>query len=386
MTIFKKSWIYFKYIIRGYLHSLQRKERMISRSALILLAVMAAFAVFTRFDSFCYKDTVAQITEAENVPAGTMTGPNGEQEQYYEQTLSARVLNGEKKGAVVRIKNTYGQSRIKSDRFRKGQQVFVTLTSAGREASIDGLKRDTAIFTVVMIFVFLVVLIAGAKGVAAIITLAVNVFLLYGALQLYENGAKLVWLAVVLVFLFTALSLIISNGISKYILVTLAASFTVMAAVVLIYQIVLSLMGSYEYLTMSYVVNPFSIRAVFFVEIVIGCLGAVVDASVTIAATVNELVKKNPEIARADVWKSVWEVGYDIMGTMVNILFFAYLYGSVPVILLKLTNGYSLSVIYKYQIPFELIRFLMGGIAILSTIPITGFFCVHLMTKRGCSR
>ena len=134
---------------------------------------------------------------------------------------------------------------------------------------------------------------------------------------------ELVWLAVVLVFLFTALSLIISNGISKYILVTLAASFTVMAAVVLIYQIVLSLMGSYEYLTMSYVVNPFSIRAVFFVEIVIGCLGAVVDASVTIAATVNELVKKNPEIARADVWKSVWEVGYDIMGTMVNILFFA---------------------------------------------------------------
>lgn len=362
---------------------------MISRSALILLAVMAAFAVFTRFDAFCYKDTVAQITEAETVPVETMTGPNGEKEQYYEQTIKARILNGEKKGDVVRMKNRYGQSRIKNDRFRKGQQVFVTITSsdsvAAQEASIEGLKRDTVIFTVVLIFVFLVVLIAGAKGVAAIVTLIVNVFLLYGALQLYEKGAKLVWLAIVLVFLFTALSLIISNGVSKYIWVTLAASFSVLALVVLIYQIVLHAMGSYEYLTMSYVINPFSIEAVFFVEIMIGCLGAVVDASVTISATVNELVKKNPEIPRADVWKSVWEVGYDIMGTMINILFFAYLYGSVPVILLKLTNGYSVSVIYRYQIPFELIRFLMGGIAILSTIPVTGFFCVHLLTKRRCA-
>lgn len=50
-----------------------------------------------------------------------------------------------------------------------------------------------------------------------------------------------------------------------------------------------------------------------------------------------------------------------------------------PLILIKMINHYGFTEIFKFHIPFELIQFLMGSIAILISIPISLAVSVRLL-------
>ena len=80
--------------------------------------------------------------------------------------------------------------------------------------------------------------------------------------------------------------------------------------------------------------------------------------------------------------KSVREISYDIMGTMVNVLFFSYISGSIPMFLVKVKNGYSFSSIVRFDIVFELLRFLVGSIGIVLAIPVSGAVAILLHINR----
>ena len=58
------------------------------------------------------------------------------------------------------------------------------------------------------------------------------------------------------------------------------------------------------------------------------------DIAISISSSINEIYDKNPDIERKILIKSGMEIGKDIMGTMANTLVFAYISGSIPMILL----------------------------------------------------
>ncbi|MDF2989087.1 MAG: YibE/F family protein, partial [Eubacterium sp.] len=76
------------------------------------------------------------------------------------------------------------------------------------------------------------------------------------------------------------------------------------------------------------------------------------------------------------------EIGKDIMGTMANILVFAYISGSIPMIVLWLKNGYSTFNILSYNLSLEIIRALTGSIGIVVSIPITLYISIFLLTNK----
>ena len=95
------------------------------------------------------------------------------------------------------------------------------------------------------------------------------------------------------------------------------------------------------------------------------------DVSVSMSATLNELIVKDPNISYKQLFRSGREVGHDIMGTMTNVLLFTYICGLIPLVLIEMKNGISLITIIKLHIPFEISRFLIGGIGIVISIPIS---------------
>ena len=74
-------------------------------------------------------------------------------------------------------------------------------------------------------------------------------------------------------------------------------------------------------------------------------------------------------------------MGHDIMGTMINIMLFTYISGSIPLIILKMKSDVRLHTIILLHMPMEVYRFLIGSIGILLTIPISLFVSVALFKK-----
>ena len=112
-----------------------------------------------------------------------------------------------------------------------------------------------------------------------------------------------------------------------------------------------------------------------------GSLGAVMDVSISIAAGVAEIEEKTPDIRLKSLTHSIREMGYDIMGTMINVLFFTYISSAIPIVVIKLLNGYTLYHLIHFQLIFEIIRFLMGAIGIVLAIPVAGACSVLLLHK-----
>ncbi|MDT2011550.1 YibE/F family protein [Carnobacterium divergens] len=115
----------------------------------------------------------------------------------------------------------------------------------------------------------------------------------------------------------------------------------------------------------------------------IGSLGAVMDVAIIMASTVQELVTKNKEISKDALVKSGMEIGKDIMGAMTNVLFFAYISGAVPMVLLYLKNGAAIGYTLSMNLSLELARALAGSIGIVLTIPIGLYISIYFIHKKG---
>ena len=76
------------------------------------------------------------------------------------------------------------------------------------------------------------------------------------------------------------------------------------------------------------------------------------------------------------------EIGKDIMGTMTNILFFAYISGSIPMLILYFKNASPLGYTLSMNLSLEVARALAGGIGIVLTIPIGLYITIFFINRK----
>ena len=114
-------------------------------------------------------------------------------------------------------------------------------------------------------------------------------------------------------------------------------------------------------------------RFMYWTDIMLTGLGAIMDVAVTISAATGEIVRKNPDVSLRKLIHSGREIGYDIMGTMINVLLFVLASGMIPMFILKMNNDVSFITIVRYHIPYDICRFLIESIGIVLAIPVSVF-------------
>ena len=114
-----------------------------------------------------------------------------------------------------------------------------------------------------------------------------------------------------------------------------------------------------------------------------GGLGAIMDVAITISSSISELIDKDNNIEKRNLIKSGKMIGKDIMGTMMNVLFFTYLCSGLPIFVLALRNGYTLSNYINNNFSLEITRFLTGSIGIVLTIPISIYISMKVFKKEA---
>lgn len=356
-------------------------------TVLIFFIVFLALFIWTNNNYNIYKSTIAKVISLENVYDKTEKGTNDIEEKYYIQTMVVKVKNGQYKGQQITLKNSYSSSMLMNEKYKKGDDLFISINENSSElsGSIIGLKRDKFIVLLIGFFVIALVAVAGRFGIFTLCTLIANIVAFIYFIKLYVSGKDFMLINVLMIIFFSVVTLLILGGFSRKnigaILSTLITTFLIFA----LYKISLAYTGDLHYELMDYIAGPNDLENIFLSGVLVGCLGAVMDVSITVNSAVNELVNAAKSITLKQLIKSIREIGHDIMGTMINVLMFSYIGGSLSIVILKIINGYNFQRLIQFDISFEIIRFLVGAIGIVSAVPISA--CVALLFfRKGMSK
>ena len=358
----------------------------------ILTAVLLIFIIFISTNSWMYDHPIAKVVktsiEKEETLSNYGNGTYPVTEKQFEQKVTLKLLNTDHRGEKFKIRNTYTESQMDNNKLSYGDKVFVHLNEKGKKlsGSIDGMKRDTHVFVLIAIFIYLMLLITKKRGFLISATLFVNICIFVFALGIYSKGIDIMFLASILVFVFPVITLIFSNGLNKNTFAAIISSFISLGLAYILFKASIKYGGEIDYSALDYIVGNHELDRIFFAGISLAGLGVVMDVSVTICSSLHELTVKNPDATIKQLINAGRQIGYDIMGTMINVLLFTYICGLMPLIILKMKNNISLLSIIKLQMPFEITSFLMGSIEILITIPAAIFVSSILFKKRRISK
>ncbi|SHN59508.1 YibE/F family protein [Desulfitobacterium chlororespirans] len=278
---------------------------------------------------------------------------------------------------------------------RENDEVFVTLFLNGdgavEKVSITEIARDKYMTYLLLGFIGLLVLIGGAKGIRAILSLLATYFaIIYVLFPLILQGYDPTYITIGLCSVIAIFTLLLVGGHNKKTFAAIIGTLCGLCAAAYLTITIGDLAhftgaideDSYllEYLSQD---SIFSYQGLFFAGIIIGSLGAVMDVSMSIASAVNELKEKTYSLSSCQLIKAGMNVGKDTIGTMANTLILAYTGGSIYMLLLLSAENISLhQLINREIIASEILRSMAGSIGLTITVPITAIVAGLLFQRQ----
>lgn len=367
-------------------------KKMLFKNIVLYSIIAVCFVgsiLFVQYNYSFYDRPIAKIIETNLEDSVQVVDMHNNRDQLFTQQIIAEIKNGQEKGQQIHITNEYSTSGAYDHAYRVGNDLFISIdeqtkASGDLTGSIKDIKRDKYIVMIMWVFIFVLLLIGKKQGFFSIVSLAVNALLLSFALDVYVNNSSisLLWICGITVILFTVTSLLLVNGFNEKayaaIVATLLGTFF---SLLIAYLVIWITAGSgLRYEEMSFLTRPYEM--VFMAGLFVGSLGAVMDVAITMSSSIFGLYEKDNHISTKALKKSGLEIGKDIMGTMTNILFFAYISGSIPVLILYIKNHTSLSFALSMNLSLELARALAGGIGIVLAIPIGLYTSIFFVNRK----
>ncbi|GEN46391.1 YibE/F family protein [Alkalibacillus haloalkaliphilus] len=362
-------------------------RKRIALYILTFLLVVGSFWFVHNNHEF-YERSIAEIVEVETVQSEEVTDPHGNEDQLVTQRLEGVIQNGEAKGSVIQLDNEYAASQAYDHEYSVGNDLFVSIDTANEDGHLTGsildVKRDHYTLLIAWAFVFILLLVGQRQGFYSVISLAINALIIALALDFYIQTANISLLVIsgVSIVLFTVISLLLVNGNNEK---TYAAIAATLLGTLFLFAVTSFVMWGTAGEGLRYEEMQFVTRApemVFMAGVLIGALGAIMDVAITMSSSLFNLYEKNSNISNKALRKSGMDIGKDIMGTMTNILFFVYISGSIPMIILYLKNSAALGFTLNMNLTLELARALAGGIGIVVTIPIGVYLTIFFINRK----
>ena len=257
--------------------------------------------IFISNNEGLYNKPIAKIISVDEQESNKETD-NGKIEPMKNQKIQAVIMNGMHKGKTVELDNVTSFSQVNDLDLKINDEVFLSIQDNDKQeissAKIIELKRDKYIVYIMNIFIVLILLIGGAKGFRSLASVFVNIVILFIIIKLFNKGYYLMVFSIIASVLFIVFSIIIVSGRNKKsisaIVGTLAGTFVSM----LIAGIVIKMnnWSGVHFEEMEFLTQP--PETIFFIELMIGTLGAIMDIAISISSAVKELYDKNPNAAQ----------------------------------------------------------------------------------------
>ena len=356
---------------------------------IILILSFVLSVLFVQHNYSFYEQPIAKVIKTDIVNKTEQTDAYENKDLLYKQSIIAELKNGDEKGSRIYLTNEYSASGAYDQEYHIGNELFVSIDSNKNKnnhitGSIINVKRDKYVLIVAWAFIFTLLLVGKKQGLLSIISLVVNAALLSYALDAYIDSSDISLLLIcsISAILFTCISLLLVNGFNEKTYAAIVA--TLLGTFLSLFIAYLALWFTDEqglrYEEMQFITRPYKI--VFLTGLLLGSLGAVMDIAITMSSSIFGLYEKNNNIPVKALKASGIDIGKDILGPMTNILFFVYISGSIPMLILYFKNGSPLGFTLSMNLSLELARALAGGIGIALTIPIGLYTSIFFVNRK----
>ena len=355
-------------------------KKYLTTKNLLMLIISISIIVFIYNDYFLYTTSIMKVQNIEI----TLQNHDNNNEKYYNQKISGIIKNGKYKGKEITVNNIMSTSGVNDEEISKHSELFINVNENGI-STILGIKRDKYIVILIVIFVDLIIIVSGSKGFKTLISLFVNIIISALAIFIFQNNTERLNLLILYLFvsvLFIITSLYITNGKGKKTKSAILSSIMSLFVSFGLSYLIINLHGrDVTIWTMNYIEYVKDYENYFYVCILLSGLGAIMDISITISSSLNELIIKNPNISKKSLLKSGREISKDIVGTMSSVMLYTCFTPVVPLVFLAVKNNMALMTAVNYYGEIELIIVLCSCISIVLAIPISLYMSTFILHK-----
>lgn len=308
-----------------------------------------------------------------------------------DQTVQLKLLTGEHAGETVQA--TSSSAYLYGVHCTVGMKVIAIVSESGGElvTSVYGYNRTPALYAIVGLFLLSILIIGGKRGLYAVIGLLFTfVSIIWFFLPALYRGWSPILAAIVVVILTTLVTMYLVGGFTaKATVAVIGTVLGVLAAGVLAW-----IFGKVTHVTgynvsdienLIYVQEETGIQVgeLLFAGILIAALGAVMDVSMSISSTLQELYDQNPTMTARQLFRSGMTVGRDMMGTMSNTLILAFVGGSINTIVMFYAYDYEyLQLINLFDMAIEIIQGISASMGVILTVPFVSFIGAWMIANR----
>lgn len=305
------------------------------------------------------------------------------------QDVTVKILTGKHKGDIKKVENYL--SDIHNIFTKQGMTIIIDIDAINIQkynASIYNYYRAPIQYIFLFIFFLTMCIIGGKKGLKSIFGIIFTfICILFLFIPMLYRGYSPLTSSFLIIFITTCVYLYILSGWSSKtlsaILGTLVGS-ALAATIGFIFGELAYLSGlnfnNAETLSLISTKSGMDAQGLLLASILISSLGAVMDLSMSIASSINEIYISNPNLQFRELFTSGMNIGKDMMGTMANTLIMAFTGSCLNVLI----------VIYSYNISFtqiinmdmtgiEIIQGVTGALSVILTVPICALISSKLI-------
>ena len=350
----------------------------------VLLTISLIVIILSYNNYFLYKNPILKINNVEIIE--NHLGENNE--KYYKEIVTGTIKNGKYKNSIISTDNYSTTSGVYDDHLHKGSELIVELDKNGKNIiSIINIKRDKYIITLLVLFIDLMIIVGKNQGYKTLLSLIVNILLSAFAIFIYQNNFEKINILILFIpiaIFFIIFSLYCTNGKNKK---TMAASISAIISTLISFTLAFILIKIYKesipFWFLDYAEAFRDYENLFYVNILLCGLGAIMDISITMSSSLNELLVKDKNINKKSLLKSGKEISKDIVGSMINVMLFTIYSGVIPLGLLSVRNNMPLSAVINNYGQVEMIRILTSCISIVLAIPISLYISIFILKGRN---
>lgn len=309
------------------------------------------------------------------------------------QICEVTVLSGDQAGQTALASNYLNTALDKDKLFAAGDVAYAMVQP--RETAlvvtlIDHYRADTQLWIFIAL-AFLLMVVGGVIGVGTLISLGASGIIIWKLLiPLLLDLVDPIIASFVTVLVLTVLIDLLVAGFTRRcavaLLGSLAGTFTTFVLAMFLTDVLKLDGGDIPYVVplLSQSAMMVDTRALFIGMMFIANSGALMDLSIDIAVSCEELRRHCPGISRGEMLRSALVVGRGVLGTMATTLLLAYSGNYLSMLMYFAGQGTPLlDVINLKYVSSQLLTTLVGSFGLVAVAPFTAVFAALIFTKRG---
>jgi len=374
------------------------KKDIITITVTVILGILIVFSSKLIFTNGFLLDKLSAGVEYYEAEIVNVIKENLQDDKYIEeielgyQQVSVKILDGPYVENQYEITNNV--SRLYNTVVKKGDKVIVAMyfmDNKLNDVAISSFKRSTSLSIMVILFLLVILLVGGFKGLKSIVALIFTMIcIIFLMVPLMLRGVSPIISAIIIAIISTSITLVLVSGTNKKTLSAIIGTLIgVLIAGVLAYifgeTTNLSGINMSEAESIMYIAETtnLKINGILFAGILVSALGAVMDVAMSISSSIFEISSIDKAMSIKALFKSGMNIGRDIIGTMSNTLILAFAGGSINVLILLYSSNMPANRLLNLDIlGTELIQGLAGTIGIILTVPATAIIAAYLCKKK----